>query len=339
MSRNRVVLDGSKKYPIADYIRKFTRHRNYMAAICGNPQSGKSTLCQSLACAIYEGKGEKYPIGNTVFTGKEFLKKVNDPSLRRGDVIIVEEAGVMADRTKWYSFLNRAIVYVAQTFGYKGLIVFFNLPSLKLLDSRVVHLLNGYFETLALNQWKKTVRFMFNTIEYQKKIAVGGKDIYYYRPMLKTLGPTGDNMMTLVNTMCMPWPPDDERKEYFMRAIPYKESISRGLEEESIKLETPKGRWTMDESISRLRALPNMDFLMGKRGSLDEYKVAPFLGIGQGQARQVIGKMELLYHLESTNKLKSTSKRTNAHSINSSVSYGTTGVNLNAPTREEDRVS
>lgn len=317
MSRNRVILDGDKKYPIADFIRKFTRHRNYMAAICGNPQSGKSTLCQSLACAIYEERGEKYPIENTVFTGKEFLKKVNDPTMRRGDVIIVEEAGVMADRTKWYSFLNRAIVYVAQTFGYKGLIVFFNLPSLKLLDSRVVHLLNGYFETLALNQYKKTVRFMFNTIEYQKKIAVGGKDIYYYRPMLKTRGPTGDVMMTIVNSMCMPWPSDDERKEYFKRAIPYKQSISQGLEDESVRLETPKGKWSMDNAVKQLQELPDLGFLMGKRGSLDEYKVAPFLGLGQGQARQVIGKFELMCNIEPPNKIKSASNKIESNQNNS----------------------
>lgn len=336
MSRNRVILDGDKKYPIADFIRKFTRHRNYMAAICGNPQSGKSTLCQSLACAIYEERGEKYPIENTVFTGKEFLKKVNDPGMRRGDVIIVEEAGVMADRTKWYSFLNRAIVYVAQTFGYKGLIVFFNLPSLKLLDSRVVHLLNGYFETLALNQYKKTVRFMFNTIEYQKKIAVGGKDIYYYRPMLKTRGPTGDVMMTIVNSMCMPWPSDDERKEYFKRAIPYKQSISQGLEDESVRLETPKGRWTPDESIKRLRELEEFGFLMNRQGRLDEWKVAPFLGLNQNQTKQVIGRMELDEGIKSSNKPQKAYIRGNN---NSSVSYGTIGADLNAPVRKEDHVS
>lgn len=237
----------------------------------------------------------EFTIDRIAWTAEEFMRLVNDPSLHRSSVILVEEAGVNINRTEWYSFMNKAVSYVSQTYGYKGLVVLFTLPSLQLLDSRVVKLLRGYFETYGIDFNERLVHFTFQLIYTAKKIGIKSRDIYYYRPVIKRKNALGSYIPCLLTSAYARFPNEELRQEYFKRANEYKQILSENLEKEANALGLKRKTFNLQECVEEIIDNDMMSEFTTEKGKWDYTKLMGKYNIGIGKAK-VLGtviEMEL----------------------------------------------
>jgi len=135
---------------ILNRIRKrITKHnKNALILICGGTGSGKSLSAIKIAREI----NPKFDIReHLVFTAKEFMKLLNSGTLKKGDCLIWDEAGVGLPARQWYSILNKAVSYVLQTFRHQNLCVIFTTPNISFVDISLRRLFHYYFETVVID--------------------------------------------------------------------------------------------------------------------------------------------------------------------------------------------
>lgn len=155
------------------------RNRNLLIIVCGGTGTGKSYSALTIAKLIDPSftPGER-----VVFTVEEFMNLLQSGTLRRGNVIIWDEAGVGIPSREWYSISNKAINYVLQTFRHLNLCVIFTTPSFNYIDSQTRLLFHVFIECLRINFETKHVvaKIMENQYnpsmgkEYRKYFWVGG---------------------------------------------------------------------------------------------------------------------------------------------------------------------
>ncbi len=122
--------------------RIYEKNQNYLAIFTGATGSGKSYSCMGLALSFMPNLS----IEHIVFSAKEFFALLNSGKLKKGDVIIWEELGTTAPSTDWYTKQNRAVKEILETFRTDNLIVFFNVPFIKFIDSKIRMLFHGHYK-------------------------------------------------------------------------------------------------------------------------------------------------------------------------------------------------
>jgi len=118
--------------------------KNWLAIVCGETGSGKSYSALSLAKLISWNV-------HIVFTPVEFLRLLNSGKLKKGDVILFDEAGVGMASRDWYSVQNKLLGSVLQTFRNMNVAVIFTTPNLSFIDVQARKLFHNYFETVYLD--------------------------------------------------------------------------------------------------------------------------------------------------------------------------------------------
>jgi hypothetical protein len=129
-------------------------NRNLLLAICGPTGSGKSYCGLTVAKMICS----RFNVAtHVVFTIEQFMELLQSGKLRRGDVILWDEAGVGIPSREWYSISNKAINYVLQTFRHLNLCVIFTMPSFDYIDKQTRLLFHAYIETIRIDYETKHV--------------------------------------------------------------------------------------------------------------------------------------------------------------------------------------
>ena len=131
--------------------RLYEKNQNYLAIFTGATGSGKSYSCMGLALELMP----KFNINHIVFSAKEFFALLNSGKLNKGDVIIWEELGTSTPSTDWYSKQNKAVKEILETFRTDNLVVFFNVPFLKFIDSKIRMLFHGHYKAKGYNVRRK----------------------------------------------------------------------------------------------------------------------------------------------------------------------------------------
>lgn len=154
-------------------------NRNLLIIICGGTGSGKSYCALTVAYLIDPSFDVKTRV---VFDVESFMALLNSGKLKKGSVIIWDEAGVGIPAREWYTISNKAISYVLQTFRHLNLCVIFTTPSFDYIDKQTRLLFHVYIETVRINYEDKRVRVkvfenQFNPAmgkEYKKYFWIGG---------------------------------------------------------------------------------------------------------------------------------------------------------------------
>ena len=151
-----LFIDGPMTYS-NNYLVEFTKTRvlkynkNWMAICCGQTGSGKTYSMMRYG----ELLDPNFTINNIVFKVSEFMNLLNSGTLKRGAVILFDEAGTGIPKKEWYSMANKMFNYVLQTFRHLNLIVIFTTPSLDFIDSDSRKLFHCYFETKGIDKYKR----------------------------------------------------------------------------------------------------------------------------------------------------------------------------------------
>tara|TARA_Y100000310_G_scaffold158454_1_gene157861 strand:+ start:122 stop:1009 length:888 start_codon:yes stop_codon:yes gene_type:complete len=162
--------------------RLLRNNKNWLAICCGDTGSGKSYSALALANAIS-------PRGitikrNVVFNPIQFMERVNNKAdLKKGDIIIFDEAGVGMSSREWYSVQNKLLGSILQTFRNLNLGVIFTTPNLSFIDVQARKLFHNYMETSTIDYEKQIGYLRVYDIQHNSRL-----DKTYYKTPKFTMG-------------------------------------------------------------------------------------------------------------------------------------------------------
>ena len=132
---------------------RFDANANVLLIVVGRTGSGKSWSCLRMCELWYKEKFDKpFPKENICFSLNEAGKRIRQGGLEKGEFIIIEEAGVVANALEFQNKIVKFFHYVLQSFRCKNIGVIFNLPNLNLLTKTARSLAHGVFETKSIDK-------------------------------------------------------------------------------------------------------------------------------------------------------------------------------------------
>jgi hypothetical protein len=130
------------------------RGENYVGIVTGKTRSGKSMSALRLCMEI----DPNFTIDNVIFSTREFMELLHSGQLKRGSMILWDEAGVGIATRDWYSTLNKSLNYVLQTWGHQNIGLILTVPDFSMIDSQTRRLVNMHFKTIKLIRSKNMAR-------------------------------------------------------------------------------------------------------------------------------------------------------------------------------------
>jgi hypothetical protein len=137
------VVKGIMPYVIR---RSLNRGENFVGIVTGKTRSGKSFSGVRICMEI----DPNFSMDNVVFSAKEFMELLHSGKLKRGSMVMWDEAGVGIATREWYSILNKSINYVLQTWGHQNIGLILTVPDFSFIDSQTRRLINMHFKTIKL---------------------------------------------------------------------------------------------------------------------------------------------------------------------------------------------
>ena len=135
------------------YNRLIKKNQNVLGCDTGPTGSGKSYRQLRMMELWYKYYfDEKVPAENIHFEPYEVIKLIASDKLRRGDIIMFEEAGVSMNNLDFQKRQAKMMNYILQTFRFKNYAIFFNLPYLTLLNKTARMLLHFNFESASIDR-------------------------------------------------------------------------------------------------------------------------------------------------------------------------------------------
>jgi len=132
------------------YSRLIRRNRNILCCITGPTGSGKTYQDLRRAELWYKYYFKKdFPIRNICFSVHKVIKLL--PHLKRGEIIIFEEAGVGMGALDFQNRISKMFTYVLQSFRSMNIAIFFNLPYLSMLNKQARMLIHFNFQTYSID--------------------------------------------------------------------------------------------------------------------------------------------------------------------------------------------
>ena len=98
---------------------------------------------------------EKVPPQNICFTISEVIKLLNSGNLRKGELIIFEEAGANMGSLDFQNKMQKMFTYVMQSFRSMNIGIMFNLPYVSMLNKQIRMLLHYRFESAGVDYKNK----------------------------------------------------------------------------------------------------------------------------------------------------------------------------------------
>jgi hypothetical protein len=138
---------------------RFGGNKNALIAVVGSTGSGKSYVCMRMAELWYEDYFQKeFPSTHICFSIREAMLLIQSGKLTRGDLIIVEEAGVIMNSLDFQNKIVKFFGFVLQSFRSKNIGIIFNLPHIDMLTKTARLLMHGLFETAGIDTNAKLVK-------------------------------------------------------------------------------------------------------------------------------------------------------------------------------------
>ncbi len=125
------------------WIRKRIAHNMDVLGLFVGPRgSGKSYCALELAYNC----DSTFNQDRVMFDVTNFVDYVVDGNLKKGNSVILDDAGVFMNARDWQTVQNKAISIVAQSFRYRNLITFITVPKWNYIDAQTRGLINIFFE-------------------------------------------------------------------------------------------------------------------------------------------------------------------------------------------------
>lgn len=172
------VIEDNTEDPLTAYIhrRLYQYNKNWLAIICGETGSGKSYS----ALKIAETADPTFTAERVVFSAPQFIRLLGK-KLKKGNIVVFDEAGVGMPAREWYSISNKTLGYILQTFRHQNLGVIFTTPDFSFMDVQARKLFHSYFETVTIDRSKECVVLKWMNLDVDPR---SGK-VYFHCPVIQ----------------------------------------------------------------------------------------------------------------------------------------------------------
>ena len=134
---------------------RFKANKNVLGAELGPTGSGKSYRDLRKAELWYKYKFNKeFPVNNICFGIKHIIERLKSGELKRGEVLIFEEAGANLGALDFQNKFQKMFTYILQSFRSMNIAIFFNLPYLTMLNKSARTLLHYSSESAGIDKRK-----------------------------------------------------------------------------------------------------------------------------------------------------------------------------------------
>jgi len=165
-AQERAAIYSQRNYFDRWIIRKKNRinkkNKNWLCVIVGQTGGGKSysgaRICELIdpsfmPCIIENGIKSRVAMGNAA----DLNRILRSGLLKRGSMVLFDEAGVAVGSRDWYSELSKITMYILQTFRHMNIGVVFSVPDMTMVDSQARKLFHSYIEVLYIDYEKMKV--------------------------------------------------------------------------------------------------------------------------------------------------------------------------------------
>lgn len=301
-----------------EYVRDrlHKQNRNYLCAIVGPTGSGKSYSALRLA----EQVDPDFSIGQVCFTPKEFMDLLNSGRLKRGSVIVFDEAGVAVNSRNFQSQTNKLLHYVNQTFRSNNYGVIYTLPDFGFLDVGIRKLVHSILETKKIDYNQEVVWVRPLMVENN---AQSGK-IYMKYPRVRYA--ETPRLKKVITKMFVHKPSDRLIKDYETRKAAYNKGLQSDVQATLNTQDKPpqsREQQTRDELKAVYeKVLADKDrYLNASTGSINEGRVALDFMIGGRKIKRLKHLLLEAGHAHASKTLETNEKR-KAKSRNRNVDGG-----------------
>ena len=131
---------------------RFIKNKNVITVTTGPTGSGKS-YCDLRRAEMQHRRifNEEFPIDNCCFSVSELMQRIQFGKLRKGEILMLEEAGVNAGSNDWQNKVVKMFNYVLQSFRSMNIGLFINLPVLSMLAKQARQLVHMHLETVGID--------------------------------------------------------------------------------------------------------------------------------------------------------------------------------------------
>ena len=137
--------------------RLIRNNKNILGAQLGGTGSGKSYRDLRIAELWYLYQLKKpFPVENICFGVDSAMKRISSGKLKRGELLIFEEAGANLGSLDFQSKVSKMMNYTLQSFRSMNVGILFNLPYLSMLNKSIRMLLHYSMESAGIDQHSKT---------------------------------------------------------------------------------------------------------------------------------------------------------------------------------------
>jgi hypothetical protein len=257
--------------------RMLKKNQNWLCAVCGGTGSGKSYSTISMIDKISPGG---FKIENCVFTPIDFMKRIRSGELKKGDIILFDEAGVGMSAREWQSIQNRLFGAVLQTFRNLNIGAVFTTPNLSFIDVQARKLFHSYLETEHLDRRNNVAILKCFDIKCNSRY-----DKIFYVPPMYNLGMRKYSMTKIAINK----PKQQFIDEYEKIKSAYTEQLNirvlQELTEAAGEKEELKKGPSYDELAQKCRDLKVK--ITGEYGPEDHYRIMGKLGCSERDAKVV----------------------------------------------------
>jgi len=135
--------------------RMNVENQHFMAAIVGREGTGKSHSALTLSRLVDPG----FTAEDVYFDPQDLLRAFDSDAYGRGDMIVLDEAGVGLGNRSWYDKEQILLNQTLQTVRDDNMGVIFTLPRLEELDSQTIGRLHAFVEMIDVHPsegWAET---------------------------------------------------------------------------------------------------------------------------------------------------------------------------------------
>lgn len=275
-----MLLRLDSKTPLADGIRRETRNykRNYAIVITGKTQMRKSTTAIKLALEL----DPKFDLKKQMAVVRTLdMLKVLQRKSKKYSVEILDELGVGMPHREWMKFLNKAMSYVMQTYGFRRKIIIVTVPYEDYVDVDARKLFDMLIKVVNKDDDHKYCILKVTEMEWNSKL----KRMYYQYPRVKT-----PNGIKRVECFKIKYPPKEIMDEYFRISNPIKEELGEELQEMAKRIEEKRKLKHFNPIEAMKEILKNHEkytTIHAHRKYINRDLVATHFGIGIERAKQV----------------------------------------------------
>ncbi len=134
------------------YSRLIKRNKNVIGAELGGTGSGKSYRDLRKVELWYNFYHKReFPVANIVFGVPQAIERIASGELKKGEILIFEEAGANMGALDFQSKMSKMFSYVLQSFRSMNIGIFMNLPYLSMLNKQARMLLHYSFESAGID--------------------------------------------------------------------------------------------------------------------------------------------------------------------------------------------